>query len=409
MKKHRMLTYVFLVLLMAGCTTVSKLAVVNRSAALSPQYQVKTHLQHLNDSLTEIYIRINPAVFRYTRPGGSKTYRPDILINLKVYPSLTIKHPVLEKIIQLKDSSLQKNCQEKMLHYPLKLVSGTNYWLWLQIDDLNQEWHYEDLIAIEKTKNSRGFFQIRQENNNLWMNNFLTAQKKYSLTHIREIDTFYIRFIKTNQEQFPVPPFDMKPEANETNGLRKADQKIAAGENWHPEFSGGYYQIRTSLSDTTGLQLYAGGNRFPELTMDEKFEALKYLTSSRELAQLTVRFAPDEAVHKFWHQQSGTIPRARERMKQYYDRASFSNILFSGQKPGWKTDRGMIFIIFGIPDVVYTTKQQEQWVYGQQESIDKLTFEFKKTDRPFGQTEYRLIRKESYKTPYYKAVERWRN
>ena len=41
-----------------------------------------------------------------------------------------------------------------------------------------------------------------------------------------------------------------------------------------------------------------------------------------------------------------------ELMNEYYRRIAFSNAHFSGFRDGWKTDMGMIFILFGSPDDV---------------------------------------------------------
>lgn len=41
-----------------------------------------------------------------------------------------------------------------------------------------------------------------------------------------------------------------------------------------------------------------------------------------------------------------------ELMNEYYRRVAFSNAHFSGFRDGWKTDMGMIFILFGSPDDV---------------------------------------------------------
>ncbi|HDL19307.1 MAG TPA: GWxTD domain-containing protein, partial [Bacteroidetes bacterium] len=43
---------------------------------------------------------------------------------------------------------------------------------------------------------------------------------------------------------------------------------------------------------------------------------------------------------------------ANELMDEYYRRVAFSNAHFSGFRDGWKTDMGMIFILFGSPDDV---------------------------------------------------------
>ena len=37
--------------------------------------------------------------------------------------------------------------------------------------------------------------------------------------------------------------------------------------------------------------------------------------------------------------------------------------LLTSFKVGWQTDRGMIFIIYGIPNYVYKSGVEEKWIY----------------------------------------------
>ncbi|MDZ7822184.1 MAG: GWxTD domain-containing protein [Candidatus Marinimicrobia bacterium] len=41
-----------------------------------------------------------------------------------------------------------------------------------------------------------------------------------------------------------------------------------------------------------------------------------------------------------------------ELMNEYYYRVQTANQRFSGQREGWRSDRGMIYIIYGEPDAV---------------------------------------------------------
>ena len=44
-----------------------------------------------------------------------------------------------------------------------------------------------------------------------------------------------------------------------------------------------------------------------------------------------------------------------ELMEEYYRRVSYSNENFDGWQPGWETDRGMVYILFGPPDDIQRT------------------------------------------------------
>ena len=42
-------------------------------------------------------------------------------------------------------------------------------------------------------------------------------------------------------------------------------------------------------------------------------------------------------------------------MEEYFQRVEYVNEHFSGWQPGWETDRGMIYILFGPPDEIQRT------------------------------------------------------
>ena len=98
--------------------------------------------------------------------------------------------------------------------------------------------------------------------------------------------------------------------------------------------------------------------------------------------------------------------------------------MFTSHLEGWKTDRGMISIIFGPPSYIRKTKSAEIWYYGQQSNSNLnaynslndpmriqssgLKFTFDKVSNPFSMNDYELDRNYSYKSSWYRAVESWR-
>jgi GWxTD domain-containing protein len=120
--------------------------------------------------------------------------------------------------------------------------------------------------------------------------------------------------------------------------------------------------------------------------------------------------APDKkaAIDKFWLTIGGSNERARELLKRYYGRVKEANKYFSSYTQGWKTDRGMIFIIYGHPTNNYRTSGAEVWVYGTEGSPSAQRFVFKKTQNPFSDNDFVLERSQFYKDSWYYAVDYWR-
>ena len=114
------------------------------------------------------------------------------------------------------------------------------------------------------------------------------------------------------------------------------------------------------------------------------------------------------AVDSFWVSAGGSHDRARVLVKKYYNRVKDANDYFSSYIEGWKSDRGLIYIIYGPPNVVYKSSGTENWVYGAENNFNSLTLTFVKVINPFTDNDYRLERSETFKTGWFNSVEMWR-
>lgn len=97
------------------------------------------------------------------------------------------------------------------------------------------------------------------------------------------------------------------------------------------------------------------------------------------------------------------VPRAKEFMKIYFDRAESANYYFTSYKEGWKTDRGMIYLIYGPPKTVFKFADREVWSYG------KTNFNFLKSSTLFDPENYVLIRSKKFADEWYEKVDLLRN
>ena len=82
--------------------------------------------------------------------------------------------------------------------------------------------------------------------------------------------------------------------------------------------------------------------------------------------------------------------RARGLIRTYYSRVEFANKLFTCHLEGWKTDRGLISIIFGPPNYISNNKNMEVWNYGDENNINALKFIFEKKMNPFSSNDFVL-------------------
>lgn len=96
--------------------------------------------------------------------------------------------------------------------------------------------------------------------------------------------------------------------------------------------------------------------------------------------------------------------RARTFMRNYFKRVEYANYYFSSFKEGWKTDRGMIYIVFGPPSEVQVDGQEEIWGY----KNPRQEFYFLKAGSVYDPDHAVLVREKKYSENWYLTIDLWR-
>ena len=107
--------------------------------------------------------------------------------------------------------------------------------------------------------------------------------------------------------------------------------------------------------------------------IDLAIDQLRYIAKDSEMSSLKEAKTPEEKQAKFlefWKKRdpNPNTPR-NERMEEYYARVEYANKHFKHYIEGWRTDMGMVFIIFGAPNDVsrhpfeIDSKPYEIWRY----------------------------------------------
>jgi GWxTD domain-containing protein len=182
----------------------------------------------------------------------------------------------------------------------------------------------------------------------------------------------------------------------------------------------GIYLCTVGRKIKDGFTFFNMGPSFPSMTTPETMiEPLIYLASRNEVDELSSALKPKVALDEFWIKCGGNIEKARELIRIYYTRVLYSNYYFTSYKEGWRSERGMIYLIYGPPDKVYKTDEGENWGYkmpmvkskwgnSYKVSEDYLFFNFKKRKNNFSDNDYFLSRSETLVTYWDKAVASWR-
>ena len=171
----------------------------------------------------------------------------------------------------------------------------------------------------------------------------------------------------------------------------------------------GFYMFLVDSSINEGLTLFRFSKGFPAVTSSVgMIESVRYLTSKREFEEIKTSADPKASIDKFWINAGNNQDRTRLLIKKYYSRVQEANRLFTSYTEGWRTDRGMIYVVMGIPHVVYRSSVTESWVYGQAGSPISISFSFTKVLNPFTNNDFTLSRAPVYEAHWHQAVDVWR-
>jgi GWxTD domain-containing protein len=142
-----------------------------------------------------------------------------------------------------------------------------------------------------------------------------------------------------------------------------------------------------------GLTLFNFGENYPRVaSVEDMVGPIAYLASSQEFNDLITQANLKLAVDNFWLQAGGNVNTARELIRVYYNRVFFANYFFTSYKEGWKTDRGMMFIVYGPPNILTKRGDTEIWVYYRKKSREPLQFTYSRHENPYTQNDYHLER-----------------
>ncbi|GAB2960833.1 hypothetical protein GCM10027048_30920 [Hymenobacter coalescens] len=168
----------------------------------------------------------------------------------------------------------------------------------------------------------------------------------------------------------------------------------------------GLYTLQLGDAPPLGLLVEAGN--FPEVTTaPELIEPLRYLTTSVEREQLERAPVPKRAVDEFWLRVAGSEQSvARLLIRNFYGRVVEANRFFTAHKPGWMTDRGLLYVVMGPPDRVERSASTERWEYSGPERSG--TYMFRAKPSTFAPDYYELARRPEYEWLWMRAVQQWR-
>ncbi|MCD4696882.1 MAG: GWxTD domain-containing protein [Bacteroidales bacterium] len=413
MKKPALISLLFIVVI--GSTFAKKLSKINLANLYNEQQftRVDNLVFHTSETVSTIYLNINLHDLHYVKSNDDSRFAK-FKIQYELYESWDSKSPIDTASLVFTSQQEFEGDMKMIYEFDINAAFPGNYLLkYMFTDVLKPENTFTDFIEINKSsKNTSQNFFITGEDDYPVFGYHLPAGANFNLLHNNpRVDTLYIRYYN---RQFPLakPPFATEKE--ETYTFEPDSIYIIVLQEGKSELLTlpyhGIYHFQTDISKPDGLSLFQFNDGFPDIdTPALALAPLRYLTTRNEFEKLTNYPDYKVAVDSFWLERSSKQPtRAKNMIKRYYSRVQDANKLFTSYHEGWKTDRGLLYIIYGPPSEVYRKGEEEEWIYGERRNPLSIRFYFYNVENPFTLNDYQLSRSSTYKTSWNIAIENWR-
>lgn len=414
MKSRNNFLLILLLYLTFGANA-QKLAKTDLGTMYSEYYftGVNAVIYHATDDSSSVYLNINLHHFLY-QPNEQQQPEANFKVQYSVYPTYNSKAPIDAGSLFYSDTSYSGEAMEMAVDFNIGISYPGTYVLKIVLTDLNDPENsvIKVMNIYKESRNSAQNFFLTDENEYPIFNTSVVQSNYFKIRHHnKDVKEFIIRYYNRS---FPIAKTPFALEKNVTYTFEPDSfYTIALEEGITPLLElkyPGIYHIQTDIALPEGLTLYRFDDGFPEVSSPAQAMApLRYLTTEREFDKLIAYSDYKTAVDSFWLERASHNPeRAKNMIKKYYQRVVAANTMFSSFHEGWKTDRGLAYIIYGPPSEVYRKDDEEEWIYGEKGNPLSIRFYFLKVDNPFSSNDYSLQRSPIYKTSWYIAVENWR-
>jgi len=368
------------------------------------QYKLSTSFHSINDSISELWINVNPIDFLYTKTASNK-HLARYSIKYKVFTGYDEKLPIDSASIHY---SLKGDINSNQKSHRIKIYAplGKDYIVKIILQDENRKFKVSKIKTLRKKyTSSRSYYKIEGLNNNNFTQ-YQTTDFKIS-KHSKEQQ--YLKIMRFESKITSAP----KPHAvNYTYKLSKFPDStwfVVSDSNLTlPRLKNHYYHFVTDTNNNDGFSVFCNQKEFPKISSIEHCSnALGYLLEKSEYAELLRTKTPRKEFEKKWITLAGNRERARKLIAEYYKEVSIANQLFTCNQPGWSTDRGMIYIVFGPPRIVYRYDNSETWIYGEENNLLSEQFQFNKINTDIADNIFQLDRNINYKVSYNRMVNTW--
>lgn len=415
--KHVLLTLLIAAMaVMPSCKVPTKISHQNLAFIyredIKPMHPVFS-LFHKKDSTTEITFKIKSSEVLYSRKGQDDAFSARLAFQYRIYGSFEqdVIYDSLTHYVDFKG----ENGVDQLLQgsFPVHAPAGKECLLEIKTSDLNRKEYTLNYLPVKRMANGNNqYYRLYAGGGDM-----IIARRHLALGEDFKLEVppkhngkIFVRYYN-REAPLPPPPFSL-------NNVHKIDKKADSLFTLEVRTDNtitssldkkGFYLFCTDTSNYEGITLFAFGADFPKVTTTQAYlQPLRFITTQQEFEKIME--GPDQRANadEFWRNSGTNDDRSAELIQKYYSRVEEANAYFTSYCEGWKTDRGLVYIIFGPPNVIYKTSTSESWIYGEEQNALSTQFTFSKVANPFTDNDYSLNRYPNMKNTWYRTVDSWR-
>ena len=295
--------------------------------------------------------------------------------------------------------TLERDPGENLLALEIEnIVRNRKYWL--------------DIPLVKKSGvRHLPFLLFDTKQNTPYFSKYINAGQGVRIKNVFEEENSYEITYKVNNAIPALPPFDDTPVNPPAEILVDTIYHSLEGASF-TFGSEGLYKIREQGDTATNnyLCILVTTPFFPQFgDYQQLVEPLIYISTDQEFRDLRNTENTREYFENFVLKLvKNNREVAKDFVKYYFKRAKKASHYFTSNKEGWKTDKGMLYQIFGNPFQVFRNEATELWVYSFPNS-GRVRFLFDIVKGDHNQEEYQLIHNKKFRDYWMSAVTKWRS
>ena len=375
------------------------------SRTIHPEYVV---YHHTADSST-VFFRVFSSELLVTR---SKLNSPFIMdLNLKA--TISDFSGVVRDTVSLSFRESSKDRPGWLLGSLVVPMPEGEWNLLMEFTDLSRNLTQPTFVSCDK-KNSfsaQNYLLAKYETGEPVFGGFVSSGQKVQVFSARNENMGSPTLSRINSEiKLPPPPFSVAvPEQPSVLGAKLMLPNRQKDGDYVFDVEDGVYFFSHDVSKRSGLAIKTANGHFPKVKDLNALEwPIRFIMTKAEHEEIIKSNYSKALIDQFWLECAGSKEHARELIRIFYKRVEEANFYFSNYTEGWRSDRGMIHLLFGNPNQIIRSLEGEVWNYGEDSQSAILSFSFRKVDSPFTSNLFVLEREPGYKPYWERMVQSWR-